>query len=419
MVFGSSRPGALFPGSRQGTTVCASGRSCYAFPELLSSKFPELLSSKFPELLSSKFQMMRDALRTGFEWTQQSARLMRTLAPAGFLCDWQELDNKIESFRLFQYADRELKLPEGHPPANQILSRPAPGERFHSIWVTEGAGHMAGLASSVAVKGLLTDGDAAFIPETSLVPLHAGMGTAFAEKLFQGLTPNPSRSEIDSTVRRFVDTCAANCRPGWEDATMEPLGLVVRCLYPNLLGPVSAAMEALDHRLRVLFWHGVGRGLYFVPSNFAPLSGARKRMMRSAMEETTNFEDRRNVLAGLVWAVTLVNLCHPDIARSLMEICQELKLRDEFTNGVISALMAWRHMAPEDSQYTEAYVRPRLDGDGLVWNQWVTAPCREALDDIFPGLKLRNKIPALYTYRTQGELARLTIGDRNPGECAA
>jgi hypothetical protein len=360
---------------------------------------------------------MRDALRTGFELTQQSARLMRAFTPDGFLCDWQELDNKIESFRLFQYADHELQLPAGRPSADQVLLRTPAGERFHSIWVLEGAGHMAGLASSLSVRGLLTEGDAASLPETALVPLHAGMGTAFAEKVFQGLSSSPSTPEIDKTVRRFVDTCAANCRPGWEDGCMEPLGLVVRCLYPNLLAPVSAAMDALNPRLRVLFWHGVGRGLYFVPTNFAPLSGARKRMMKSAMAEAGHFEDRRNVLAGLVWAVTLVNLCHPRIVRSLAATCSELRLRDEFINGMTSALMAWRHMAPEDVQYIETYTGPQPDcsTDELLWNHWIATPAREALKDFLPGLRLRNNVPALYTYRTPGELRQLSAASsENP-----
>ena len=39
---------------------------------------------------------------------QQSARLMGVFMPGRDLfCDWRELDNKFEAFRLFQYADRE------------------------------------------------------------------------------------------------------------------------------------------------------------------------------------------------------------------------------------------------------------------------------------------------------------------------
>jgi hypothetical protein len=233
------------------------------------------------------------------------------------------------------------------------------------------------------------------------------MGTAFGEKLFEGLASNPSKSDVDRAVRRFADLCAANCRPGWEDGTMEPLGLVVRCLYPHLLSPVGEAMQSIEPRLRLLFWHGVGRGLYFVPANFLPYAGARKRMIESAMDETRDPEERRNVLAGLFWAVTLVNLCHPEIVKLTARAASELKLHDEFTNGLISAVLAWRHMAPRDAQHIETYTTPekRRDGDGLFWRYWISTPAREAVEEVYPGLERENRIASLYTYRTLLESA--------------
>jgi len=349
----------------------------------------------------------RDAFRNGIEWLQQSARLMRAVTPDGFLCDWGELDNKIEAFRLFQYADRELHVSADRAARNA-------GDTFRSIWVLEGAGHMAGMASSLSVHGLLTAGAAAKLPDCAMVPLHAGMGTAFAEKLFAGLPSNPSAAEIGATVRHFVNACRANCRPGWEDACVEPFGLVVRCLYPGLLSRVSTAAEEVSPALRHLFWHGVGRGLYFVPTNFLPISGARERMLKNAAEEADDTDDRRNVLAGLIWAVTLVNLKRPAVIGSVAAICSRLKLQDVFINGLISALMAWRHMAPADEREIAPYLRlqpgmqPRSRAEQALWKAWIETPARDALHDISPGLQLRNNIPALYTYRTHEELCRLS-----------
>jgi hypothetical protein len=37
-----------------------------------------------------------------------------------------------------------------------------------------------------------------------MIPLHAGIGTAFAEKLFERLGSNPPMAEIQQTVERFV-----------------------------------------------------------------------------------------------------------------------------------------------------------------------------------------------------------------------
>src|SRR5690242_1756229 len=117
---------------------------------------------------------------------------MRGFGPSSLLCDWQELDDKIESFSLFQWADRELGIPAGAS-AREFLGHLPPEDNFHNIWVREGVGHLAGMAASLSTQGLLTAGDAARLPDTALVPLHAGMGTAFAEKLFEGLRSEERR----------------------------------------------------------------------------------------------------------------------------------------------------------------------------------------------------------------------------------
>lgn len=328
----------------------------------------------------------------------------------GLFCDWKELDNKFEAFRLFQYADRELGLPIDRLPIDEVVRRALTLNAFRAIWILEGIGFTKGMTSSLSVQGLLTEGAGSSVPDRTMIPLHSGMGTAFGEKVLGGLGSNPSIAEIRETVERFVDICRANCRPGWEDACMEPLGLVVRCLYPHLLASVSAAMEALGPPLRALFWHGVGRSLYFVPTNFLPIPGAHERMAKGAAAEASRMDDRQQVLAGLVWAVTLVNLPQPAIIRSLLPICSDLRIRAEFTNGLISALLAWRHMTPGDLRHTANYTRPLLthDREAVLWKSWIETPAREALESIFPGLERGNNIPALYMYRTTEELRELS-----------
>jgi hypothetical protein len=169
-------------------------------------------------------------------------------------------------------------------------------------------------------------------------------------------------------------------------------------------------MEELSFPLRGLFWHGVGRSLYFVPTNFLPIPGAHERMAKSAAAEASHIDDRRQVMAGLIWAVTLVNLPQPAVIRSLLPICSSLKIRPEFTNGLISALLSWSHMAPGDRRYLKNFTRPlpAHDRDAVLWKSWIETPAREALENILPGLERRNNIPALYTYRTPEELRELS-----------
>ena len=280
-------------------------------------------------------------------------------------------------------------------PLDEVVRRALTLDAFRAIWILEGVGHIRGSAHPMVARGLLTDGPGAVLSDRAMISLHAGMGTAFAEKRFAMLGSDPSPAAIRQTVQSFAEACRSNCRPGWEDACIEPIGLVVRCLYPSLLSKVSEEMAALSPALGRLFWHGVGRSLYFVPTNFMPVSGAHNRMFGGALLEASDPEDRRNIVAGLVWAVTLVNLRAPAIIRQVLPICMNLDRRDEFNNGLISALLAWRHMAPADVRYLSDY------------KNWSETPAREALDNLYPGLERNNRIPALYTYRTFDELEAL------------
>ena len=353
----------------------------------------------------------RDTFRQGIELMQQSSRLMGSLLPgAGMMCDFQELDRKFEAFRLFQYATRELGAEGERLPLDEAVARALRLEPFRAIWVLEGIGHFHAGRAGLTRTGLLQ----VSLPEQAMIPLHAGMGTAFAENLLARLGSNPPASLIQQTVERFLKQCVANCQRGWEDACIEPIGLVVRCLYPSLLTAVSDEMGACSPALRRLFWHGVGRSLYFVPSNFLPIPGAHLRMLRSARDEAPGEADRQNVLAGLVWAVTLVNLPYPAVLRSLLAPASDLKMRDAATNGVISALMAWRHMQPGEPRNLAPYQDSSLE-NGDLWNNWVRIPARQALANIYPGLERSNRIPALYTFRTSEQLDELS---RSPVETA-
>ena len=180
-------------------------------------------------------------------------------------------------------------------------------------------------------------------------------------------------------------------------------------------------MEAVSPDYRRLFWHGVGRSLYFVPTNFLPIPGAKERMVRGAAAEGSRADDRRQALAGLTWAVTMVNLPRPGAIRSLIPISSQLGIKSEFTNGLISALLAWRHMAPGDVRYLRLYTQPlpAHDPKRALWETWIGTPARQALESLYPGLESSNRIPALYTCRTLLELSGESCEDgydrRQPG----
>ena len=54
----------------------------------------------------------RETFRNAIELMQGPARFMGFLLPGtGVFREFEELNNKLEAFRLFEYADRELNLP--------------------------------------------------------------------------------------------------------------------------------------------------------------------------------------------------------------------------------------------------------------------------------------------------------------------
>ena len=352
----------------------------------------------------------RNGFLSAIGFMQQSARLMGAVPGSSLLCDCRELERKFEAFRLFQYADREMGIAATRPPIHEVVRRTLNQDPFRAIWILEGIGRILGSEASLLVEGLLAEGSGSLVPDEALLPLNTGMGMGFGEKLLGMLGSHPSEGELRGMIQRFIGMCRANCRPGWEDASVEPICLLVRTLHPHLLAPASSAMEAASPGWRRLFWHGVGRGLYFAPTNFLPIHGAHKRMVRGAAAEGDSVDDRRQAIAGLTWAVALVNLEQPGVIRSLLPIGAELGIQMEFTNGVISALLAWRHMAPRDERRLRTYTRPSpaQDGSKDLWETWVETPAREALENVYSGLESRNRIAALYTYRPPEELLELS-----------
>lgn len=329
---------------------------------------------------------------------EKSARLMGLLLPGH---EMQEAQNKLEAFRLFAYADRKLNLPPGQSQSLIALVNRALGlGNFPRIWALEGVAHhyTDSLGLDAKCRGLLLHSD---LPDCTMVSMHAGMGTSFAGRLLSSLGSQPSKQSLRKLLERFLELCQTNARAGWYENAIEPLGLAVRTLHPHLLAPVSDALEEIDINARRLFWHGVGRSLYFVPTNFVTAGSAHARALRSAVSEAPTAEDRQNAVAGLVWAVTLVNIRHTTVLKNLLRASQSLHMDSAVQNGVVSALMLWKHMVPEDSEYLPAYSlrAPGSGRDAALWNKCVVEASTRAFRDVFPALASQGRIASLFQYR--------------------
>lgn len=320
---------------------------------------------------------------------------MRFLPGSGALADWKELDNKLEAFRLFQYPEREVGDPLREGAVAMALRLPD----FRAIWVLEGIAHER--------AARLTTPNPAILPDRTGVSTHAGLGTALAERALDGLGKEPTTAAFRLAIQEFAAEACSRSRPGWEPAALEPFGLVVRGLYPQWLTVAADAMPSPT--LRSLFWHGAGRSSYFAPSSFIPLPGSHGRLLRAALEDAPDEDARLNVIAGLVWAAVLVNLPRPSVAASFAEACASLKLGDAFRNGLISALMAWRHMAPLDATLLRPYTCENPPGgiSRALWKKLVIEPVTMALDEIYPTIERAGRVGHLFRYQTTDAMREL------------
>jgi len=330
---------------------------------------------------------------------QRSAGLAAQFLPGH---EFQEARNKIEAFRLFAFVDEELNLPKDRTEALPAMIRRASAlGAYRSIWAMEGIAHRHTetlLASREHVSGMLADPE---IPETSMVPMHAGMGTACAGFLLDKMPDAPGAAVLHDTVRRYFDFCAINSRTGWFENAAEPLGLGVRSMHPHLLSPMSDAVAAVDPRACNLFWHGVGRSLYFVPSNFNTFGSAHARAIQSALAEAPTPEARHNAVAGLVWAIALVNIRHAAVLKNLLRSTRDIAMPEAVINGITSALMVWKHMVPADAAFLPPYLRlaSTNDADDHLWNDRVAIPSLRAFAETYPDLLSHHRVATLFAYR--------------------
>jgi hypothetical protein len=328
---------------------------------------------------------------------QRSAGIMSFFMPGH---EMQEAQNKIQAFRLFAYVDQELRIPESRLESLDALAKRALAlSNYRKIWALEGVAHYyANAIKAQRPERMLVE---AAVPEISMVSMHAGMGTSFAGKVLAQLNGDPSKPELQDAFKRFRELCCSNARPNWIENAIEPIGLGVRTLYPHLLARMSDAIGEINEDAQRLYWHGAGRSLYFVPMNFMTFGGSHERALKTAISEAPTIPDRNNAVAGLVWAIALVNICHPDVLRSLLRTADGIRMRSAVINGIMSALMLWKHMVPEDREFLPIYTRPGTGNarDMRLWNEYVVGPASYAFSVTYPGLLAEGRIASLFEYK--------------------
>lgn len=361
-------------------------------------------------MMTSSTNMVSDAFtprsvtRLAFDVMQQSVGAVRLFAP------WpqarlalQEFQNKLEAFDLFAHVDSILPIPsQGQLHLPELLRKIEALGPYRAVWATEGLGYYLATRfceQSEAPRKLLNGELRGEIPEKRLAALHSGMGLAIADRLLKTIDSTSHESEIRRVLDQFVMVCRNNSRPGYIGAVYESLGLVTRNLYPQMIPKLDQELGKIDEDLAAYFWHGIGRGIYFAPTNFLPDFNS-GRPVRMTHQEPPHELGRRNALAGLAWAMTLVNIRHPEILESFLKNnSSQLGDGTAFSNGVSSSVIIWRDSTGDDP-CLEAFCAYQPDASdrrqGARWEQTVRRPCLRSLEYVYPALKARRRLGEVF-----------------------
>jgi len=335
----------------------------------------------------------------------------------------QELKNTYEVFNLVQNASSLLNIPPGGKDfdlSEAIKKAYALGE-YPDLWAVEGLGHDYAMTffpqwgRGQPVRGILTDGRAGALPDKSLTMMHAGLGLAFAQQLMNRITPYSPASDIRSVLHEFVTLVKNNSRQGYEGAAYESLGLLTRFWHSQMVNIVDQRMGEVEPEAVSYFWHGVGRSHLFLPIYFVPgLLSPWLAVEREAPHELALL----NMIAGLAWALTIVNVRQPKIIENFLKYeLDQVAQPQAFSNGAVSSLIMGIDITPSDVYITE-FLKYRPDPSdqrvAQLWEKLVGSPANDGVQRIYPVLKKHRRLGEVFHYQNLSEpVARLEGSHRS------
>jgi hypothetical protein len=345
------------------------------------------------------------------------------LSPRVAQLAWQELRNKVEILVVVEYTDSVLGIS-----SNTFVPLPVRVEKsyslppFQALWAVEGTGDNyteSYWKTYGPPQGLLLEKNAP-VPEKSLLMLHAGMGKFFTEYLLGAGTPTlvseSPPSQFRAVVQRFVELARNNSRPGYLGAAIESLGLVVREFSPGMVQSIHEQLLEVAPDLIGYFWHGVGRALYFSRRYLLPVLST---VWAGIDREVRSCPNRLDAMAGLAWAVVLLNMRQPEIVEeALRTFVRSSPLQEGFANGVASSIIMRHDTTPEAPGLISHFCeyRPHDPQLAALWDRLIGQPCRAALDDYYPVLKQHNALGEVFRFQDLAALVARLKQAPQPGQ---
>jgi hypothetical protein len=137
--------------------------------------------------------------------------------------------------------------------------------------------------------------------------------------------------------------------------------------------------------------------------NMLPSVNAPWRVITRLDQEVPNEGARKNALAGISWAITVVNMRQPVVLEAFLRHHGELAERDDaFRNGLTSSLLM-RYDTTRDGTNIAPFIHYKsADAEAhALWARVVTAPCEYALRNTYAQLKQAVALEQLFHYRPE------------------
>lgn len=277
--------------------------------------------------------------------------------------------------------------------------------QFPALWAIEGLGKDIGewhMKRDENPRGIMQDIQLDPKWDGAWLMLHAGEGMAFA-KYYIDRMKTRSDDEIDHAVKRAVDLCRANSRPGYFGAAMESLGLVSRFMGDGKYClKVDRVLKSYAPDCRGFFWRGAGRAIYFHPINFFPGLVTPCRAIGMCANEAPDPEMLQNLMAGVAWAMTVVNMITPQVMEwAIANHDDYFSGSPGYFSGVISSCIMRYDTSPQlDLIQKFRYYKPDQSNPVLagLWNSKITGSLNTALDVVYPLLKKHHRLDEVFHY---------------------
>jgi hypothetical protein len=316
---------------------------------------------------------------------------------------WLELGNKLEAFEIFRRGEALARAAGPALPLASLVARAGGLVPYGRVWMVEGLGY--GYAEGRAIDAARTAAHAARaahaahaayrpeppgwlaaaatdLPAASLIALHCGVGLSLGRHLLAARAHGPA-AELRRGLAAYVASCRELAWPGHAAPLLEALGFITRLRLARRAGEVASELARLDEEAQACFWHGLGRSLYFLPRHALAWQGAARRLFAALTLEAPAGEGRENALAGLAWAVTMVNLRRPQILEEFLAGQPSwVAAAPGFAHGIASAVFVWHDCAPHDPSLAAwRRYRPEPAGSELArrWERQVSGPAEHAL----------------------------------------